>query len=151
MTGYGAQLSAWYNQVMRDYRACVPQSLNLSLNFAGQKSDWDLYREATSLYDSIKSNWYNLMYRQQDQEAKPKYHLRSVAHADGSVYFMDMNGHSEADVKLIRRKDGLYDFIGTQDAFERIGGRGIISDIINKLEDNDFFHTRHHYQQQKAA
>ena len=148
---YRAQLGAWYTQIMRDYRACVPQNYSFSLNFAdGQKSDWDLYREAMGVYNSVLSSWHGMQYNMQSQEEKPvKYHLRSVQLSDGSVYFIDMNGHSEADVKLIRRNDGFYDFIGTQAGLERTGGRGVISDLVNKLEDGAFFHTSQH--QKKAA
>ncbi len=141
-SAYAAQLNAWCNQVMHDYRACVPQNLNFSLNFGDSKSDWDLYREALGLYNSVTANWYRMQHM---QEEKPKkYHLRTTALPDGSVYFIDMNGNSEADVKMIKRTDGLYDFIGTQQGFERVGGRGIISDLVNKLEDGDFFHTGHY-------
>ncbi len=146
-SSYRAQLNAWYNQISRDYQACIPQG-SFSLNFNdSQASDWDLYREAQTFYNGVLGNWY----RAQQHEDKPKkYHLRSVALEDGSAYFIDMKGNNDADVKLIKRKDGLYDFIGTQQGFERVGGRGILADIINKLDDGDYFHSRK-YQHKKAA
>ena len=130
-SAYRAQLSAWYNQIARDYRACIPQNFNFSLNFAdGQKSDWDLYREAMGFYNSVTANWYRT---QQNREEKPKrYHLRETVLPDGSAYLLDMNGHSEADVKVIRRNDGHYDFIGTNEGFERLYSR---AGLIRGIED----------------
>ena len=134
------ELMQWVSNTQRDYGAYIPKDFPMNA-FKSEMSDESLYNTAMSLYTLVKAAGYN------QKQAAPSEHHDSrtfylVPHkeSDGSVYYADRKT-GEIVMSITKQANGLFSYYGPKEMMEIFGGRGLMSQINQNMEDGDFFHN----------
>lgn len=87
------------------------------------------------------------------------FYLVPTVRRDGSVVYHNLAGNRDMrrqiygnnQLRMTRQPNGLFSIAGRKHLIEMVGGRGLMSDLLNKLADGDFHHDVGHKGYRKAA
>ena len=141
MSEYSSSVRKWAGDTVRDFGYRLPPGFRL--DFSQGLSDDQIEQNAETLYQMTRKNG-SYSGRSQAHSDPVDEMLYLVPHmsGDGSVTYVDR--HSGRVVAgIMKEPNGLFSYFGSRKMLQMIGGRGELSQVINMMEDGDFFHSKY--------
>jgi hypothetical protein len=137
---YRARLGTWLNTIRKDYADRIPEGFPLDfVNY--DLPDDTLQKYALGLQSAInnRKSAHSAPVAQEAAHGSKLMYIVPVQGADGSVTFLDQYS-GKVVAGSYRLNSGLFSYYGTKDTLEVLFGRGGLSAMWQRTEDNDFFH-----------
>jgi hypothetical protein len=136
---YAKEITTWLNGIRSNYADRIPEGF--PLDFASYNlPDETLHQYAMGLYNAVTHKGaHSAPVSQEAAHGSKLMYIVPVQGADGSVTFLDQYS-GKVVAGSYRLNSGLFSYYGTKDTLEVLFGRGGLSAMWQRTEDNDFFH-----------